>query len=393
MSTHLIHPIAESPERPHAERSASQLKSLALCPGYTPAKKDPTKEVHWVTQQGIRGHAALEHGDNSELQSNYELSLVQLCEDYVDALPEAYSDQREPKIITIEGRWGYADRLRFRKESPAGLEVDIIDYKFVKVKSPEDAEINLQGIDYTVGVFEANADIAVVNIHFLAPRFGMVTTARFTRGQLPELKLRLFAVLTQARRTDAKRVPAKLLRAHYETCRFCGRAPTCPAIKSIAKKIYDSYVNDAHAEPLPEVPANVHASQSTESFELGSIKVLASAMDAWSKAASHHCLTKAVDEGIIASGYTVGFRKGRRSITQPLALLSIGPKFGLDLSDVLSAATISAAQLEDAVMAKAATGQKKHVKTAFVEALRDADVLEDGEEVPVLVKISTEKIT
>jgi hypothetical protein len=45
---------ATAAERPHAERSASQLGHLTLCPGYRPRQ---TERTHWVTAQGTRGHA------------------------------------------------------------------------------------------------------------------------------------------------------------------------------------------------------------------------------------------------------------------------------------------------------------------------------------------------
>lgn len=386
----LVHPQAENAERPHAARSASQLKSLALCPGFKPDRK-PKKEQHWVTQQGIRGHHALEVGDMSELQSDHEVKLAQMCEDYCATLPPAREVVKEPMIPTIEERWGYADQLRFREQicSLTNLwVVDLIDYKFVKVKAPEDAEINLQGMDYVVGIFDKYQYVGTVHVHFLAPRFGTVTTATFYRSDLPRLKLEIFAILTQAKRTDKKRIAASLLRPHYETCRFCGFAARCKAIGKIADTVYQRYVAEGAATPLPEVPANVHASEATEPQVLGRLKTLSTVLKTWSAAVDHHTLSKALDEGIIASGFEIGFRKGKRRITLPLTLLTIGPKFGLDMSDIVESANLSAKKLEDAVMAKAPRGTKKHKKAEFLDALRDADAMDRGDEAPTLVRIS-----
>lgn len=400
MSDLPIHPPAEAPERPHAEKSASKLKSLALCPGYKPDKK-PKKEQHWVTQQGIRGHDALEKGDSGELQSDYEGKLVQLCEDYVNALPEAHADLKEQRVETIEGRWGYFDRLRFRLEGVTPDQVDIesrtiypgsptiadlVDYKFVKVKEPEDAEINLQGMDYVTGLFDQYPSLQTIHVHFLAPRFGTVTTGTFTRSDVPRLKLEIFAILTQAKRTDKKRVAKALLRPHYETCRVCDARATCKAIQGIAQTVYDRYTAAGHANPLPEVPQNVHASEATEPEVLGKLKTLSTVLGSWSEAVDHHCLSKALDDGIVPTGYAIGHRKGKRKVSNPLALLTIGPKFGLEVADVLENSTVSIAKLEDVVMERALHGQKAKRQGEFIDALYDASALERGDESPTLIK-------
>lgn len=400
-----IHPDAESPERPHAERSASQLKSLALCPGFKP-DNTPKKEQHWVTQQGIRGHDALENADMGELQSSYEEQMVQACEDYCATLPPAAQELKEVKVNTIEGRWGYFDRLRFRKDSYIPLDrndddavsyydanviavathADLIDYKFVKVKTPEDASLALQGKDYAVGIFREYPHLQYITVHFLAPRFNFVTYHTFSREDLPRIELEIFSVLTQARRTDKKRIPKKLLKPFYETCRFCARRATCPALVGIAREIHNRYLEEG-ATPLPEVPTNVHASQVNDPAVLGAIKLLATTMEGWAAAASHHCTTKAIEEGKIPEGYKIAYRKGRRKLTIPLTLLSIGPKFGLGVSDVIEASNVSVAKLEDAVMAKAPHGKKEKTKFAFLDALREADALARNEESAVLEKI------
>jgi hypothetical protein len=97
-------------------------------------------------------------------------------------------------------------------------------------------------------------------------------------------------------------------------------------------------------------------------------------------------MTKVLEEGKKVEGYKIGFRKGRREITQPLALLAIGPKFGVQMTDVLEAAKVSVAKLEDVVMANAERGQKERTKFAFLDALRDADALQRGEDAATLVR-------
>jgi hypothetical protein len=265
MSNLPIHPPAEAPERPHAERSASQLKSLALCPGYKP-DNSPKKEQHWVTQQGIRGHDALERDDTGELQSSYEERLTQACEDYCGTLTTpGCTVLREQKVDTLEGRWGYFDRLII---APNGRHAHLVDFKFVKVKKPEDASLALQGKDYVWGLFKARPELDAITVHFVAPRFNFVTYHIFHRADLPRIELEIFSVLTQARKTDRKGAAKKLFRPHYETCRFCGRKATCPALAKIASTVASRYLAEG-AQPLPDVPLNVHASEADDPKVLG----------------------------------------------------------------------------------------------------------------------------
>lgn len=377
-----IHPPAEAPERPHAERSASQLKSLALCPGYKPDNQ-PKKEQHWVTQQGIRGHDALGRDDTGELQSSYEERLVQACDDYCGTItPAGWTVLKEQRVDTIEGRWGYFDRLIL---SPDGKKAHLVDFKFVKVKKPEDASLALQGKDYVWGLFNARLDLEEIKVHFIAPRFNFVTFHTFTRADLPRIELEIFSVLTLARKTDRKRASSKLFRPHYETCRFCGRKASCPAIGKIAESVASRYLEEG-AQPLPDVPLNVHASEADDPEVLGKLKTIAVVLDPWIKAVNHHLMTKVLEEGKKVTGYKIGFRKGQRTVTNPLALLSIGPKFGVEMADVLESAKVSVAKLEDVVMAKAARGVKEQTKFAFLDALRDADALERADDTATLVR-------
>lgn len=376
----IIHPPADHEERPHAERSASQLPSIAICAGYKPQPKK-AGEAHWVTQQGIRGHKALERGDNDELHSEHEEKLVQMVRDYEATLPSAVREQTETRIETIEGRWGYADKLRFRRRGdPRFQEIDLIDYKFVKVKEVKDAEFNLQGKDYVIGIFDKYADADKVHVHFPMPRFGTVTTATFTRDQLPRLKLEVLSLLAAARRTDQRRVPASLLNPTYDICRFCGRLATCSAVR----KIYVEATSKYSAEPLPAVPANVHASEAKDPKVLGALKTLAVVGESWAKAVTHHVTNAALDDGAVAEGYEVAFRKGTRRVLNAYAVFEVARKHGLELSDFVECSDISIKQLEDLVMAKAKRGKKKDAKALFLDALRDAGAIDRREDSPFL---------
>lgn len=387
-----IHPVAEAPERPHAERSASQLKSLAVCPGYLPKKN--RKRQHWVTQQGIRGHKALETDDDSVLQSDYEQALVQLVRDYEGSLPAPVAILKEFKINTIEGRWGYVDTLRFVSEQTflPGLAaediarqcetVDVIDYKFTKAKEVEDAEINLQQKDYAAGLFDDFPKLKTIRVHIPMPRFGTVSIATFTRDMLPQLKLDVLAVLRTAKRTDKARVPAKLFNPTYDVCRFCARA-SCPKMYELFRKVAVNYAT----EPLPELPENIHSSQCNDPKALGAMKQIAAVAKNWAESVDHNAFEKAIDDHIVAEGYVIDYLDGKRKVTNVFALFEIAKKHGLDIADVLEAANVSLKKLEDRVMENAPRGDKKSAKAAFLDDLRARDAIERREDTPYLRKV------
>lgn len=212
------------------------------------------------------------------------------------------------------------------------------------------------------------------------PRFGTVTTATFTRSQVPQLSLEILSVLSAARRTDGKRVPAKLFKPTYDICRFCGRLSTCPAVRKIYTEVTSKYT----AEPLPAVPANVHASEAKDPQVLGALKTLAVVGAAWAESVTHHVTNSALDDGIVAEGYEVAFRKGTRRVLNAYAVFDTARKFGLELTDFVECSDISIKQLEDLVMAKAPRGQKGHKKAEFLDALRDVGAIERREATPFL---------
>lgn len=370
--------IAE--DRPHAERSASQLGHLALCAGYLPARG--TKRTHWVTAQGLRGHAALEDAEGlDELQTQSEEDMVALCEQYVAPIrARSQVELSEIRVNTIEGRWGYIDKLFF-----SGTHIDLVDWKFVRKAEPKDAEINLQGKDYLVGVLDdpqfVNAE--TVTVHFVAPRFNSVTTATFNRSDLPRIRLEILAVLALAKATDRGRASQIRFTPEFDTCRYCGRLATCPAVTTIAKKVGEAYTGVR----LPLVPADVHSSNAKDLTHLGHLKMLADILRPWVDSVDAHTAQTAKYDGLIAEGYELAYRKGQRKVINPDALLATAAHFGVTKEDIVSSAKVSIPALEKIVMAKAPKGFKAIKRTEFINALRDADAFERLEDTPFLQKI------
>jgi len=372
-------------ERPHAERSASQLGHLTLCPGYRPRVSDRT---HWVAAQGTRGHEALESGDVGDLESSFEERMVSICENYAALHTAAGAEVlNEIKVDTIEGRWGYCDRLVINPDNTAHL----FDWKFVRSKEVVDAEVNLQGKDYVVGILDDPrfSRISEITVHFVMPRFETATFTRrpFTREQLPQLKLEIFAILARARQTDGKRWRGASLRPHYDACRFCGASASCVALRRIADQIGRAYDPEGYGK-LPAIPEQTHASQVSMPDDRAQLQELATLMEAWSQSVRQHNLAAALaDTANLPTGYTLDYPKGRRQVSDAQRLLNIATEFGLTAQDLIDAASVSWTKLEQLLRDRAGKGEKARQVASFNTRLEESCAVVRAEPAPRLSRV------
>ncbi len=376
---------ATAAERPHAERSASQLGHLTLCPGYRPRNSDRT---HWVTAQGTRGHEALESGETGDLESSFEERMVGICEAYASrfTIPGA-EVLNELRVDTIEGRWGYCDRLVINPDDTAHL----LDWKFVRSKEVVDAEVNLQGKDYVVGILEDArfARIRAITVHFVMPRFEKATFTRepFTRDQLPRLKLEIFAVLARARQTDGKRWRGSSLTPHYDACRFCGASASCVALRRIADQIGRAYDPEGYGK-RPPIPEETHASLAESPDERAQLQELSTLMESWSQSVRYHNLSAALEDlGNLPTGYVLDYPKGRRQVSDAQRLLDIATEFGLTAQDLIDAASVSWTKLEQMLRDRAGKGDKGRQVASFNSRLEETCAVTRSDPSPRLARV------
>lgn len=372
-------------ERPHARRSASSLGSLALCSGYE--GRSDAKRTHWVTEQGNRGHEAMDTGDTGDLESRFEELMVQRCEAYAARFTEL-GDQvyNEIRLETIEGRWGYTDRLLVHMDNTA----DLIDWKFVRAKEVADAEINMQGKDYVVGIFEDPrfAAVTAIRVHFVMPRLGSATSTPvpFTRADIPTLKLEILTLLRRAQHTDSKKFRGGELHPHYDVCKYCKHAGRCVALRKIADKIGRSYDPDGYGKQ-PEIPWTTHASQVKTPEERGQLQQLASLMDEWVSSVRHHNLTASLESAEnLPAGYQLDYVKARRRVVSASALLAAAQEFGVTTQDLIDAATLSWGKVESALKERAPRGEKGRIVAAFTERTEELGAVDRPEPTPRLVR-------
>lgn len=381
-------------ERPHAERSSSQLGSLALCAGFRPK---PTKKIHWVTAQGTRGHEALDSGDDEELESGFEQRMVKLCQDYSDGLPLHTREYQEQRFDTIEDRWGYTDRLRIRaRVATEGSvtqdfrlydsdEADLLDWKFVKSKIVVDAEINLQGKDYVVAIFEDPQFqfLNKIHVHFVMPRFASVTTATYTRADIPRLKLEIYAVLCQARDTDRSDYDGSSLTPHYDTCKYCGMAGNCVALRKIAYAIRKQYDPEGYGDIT--IPTETHAQNVKDPLQRSELQKTAALMEVFSKSVRAHNLAIALeDDKNLPTGYEIDWSKGRRYITDTEKFEEVCREFQISSTDLIESSALSWGRLEEKLRERAPRGLKKDAVERFERRCLELAAVDRPEPTPKL---------
>lgn len=358
---------------------------LLLCPGYRP--NPSSGRVHWVTAQGTRGHEALDTGDSGDLESGFEERMVALCEAYAAQFVELGAEvHNEFRVETIEGRWGYCDRLIVCPDGEAHL----LDWKFVRSKEVADAEINLQGKDYVVGILQDSrfAKIERLHVHFVMPRFGSVTRTEkpFTRFDLPTLRLEILAVLARARKTDSKRFRGASLTPHADVCKYCYRAGNCVALRRIADAVGRKYDPEGYGRKI-EIPQETHASLVKDPAARAQLQELAGLMEAWAASVRHHNLTAALaDEKNIPTGYVVDWAQGRRRVTSAEGLILAAQEFGVTPQDLIDAASLSWTKVEETLRSRAARGEKAQIVAAFSQRLVELDAVQRPEPSPKLVR-------
>jgi hypothetical protein len=346
-----------SAERPHHQFGPSGLKLLEMCAGY---RSDPNKDPHPVTEAGSRCHDALETGDDSLLQGDDEHALVAMVRRWEakNVPADRGVDIREPRLHIGDLTYGYADRLIIRKH-----QAWLIDYKF-GYEPVERAEENLQGMAYTLGVFEAYPHVQAVRVVFLQPRLDYVTTCVWERSQSTSLLARIARVISRAKADrESDRV------AGYLPCLYCGRKADCPTLGRIAARVAKTY------EPSLDVPDVVHPSQVTDGQTMAKLMDLQAVLADFVESVKFHAARMVQETDQEVEGYVLATRSGRRQIVDPLAALEVAKRFGLSLEDFLAAAKPSVSDLEVGVRAAAANKQKGKQVERFNDALREADAL------------------
>lgn len=358
---------AESLEEPaHAEFSPSSLSMFEKCPGWR-NRNETTPQA----EAGTRIHKALETDAIDSLPNDDEKAVAQSCKDFMDSLiaergvPD--TDHREVRLyIDLGGNlktFGTCDRLM--TWGKLGI---LTDYKS-GYRLVADAEENAQGWSYIIGTFQRPdmAHLEEVIIYFLIPNRDEISSAMFKRSQIPAMQLRLNTIVRRAMADNEKQYNPQ-----PELCEYCNKQETCPALALKALMISKHI-----AAGLP-VPTNASVSKDRPK-DIPHLLRLAPLMEAWATGVRKEALRLQMQEGIEVAGFKRIERSNPRSVNSVMGTWKVIKDKGVSLEDFLDACgSVSIPSLEELVASLAERGQKGPAAKQFINALRSADILNEG---------------
>jgi len=257
--------------------------------------------------------------------------------------------------------FGTVDRVIIRD-----THVDIVDFKF-GFGEIDDADINIQGQAYLLGVMDKFPQLLTATVHFLAPRRDEVLKHSYKREDMEDIRMRVHLLVERAQSTDKKLTP------NTEACKFCKHKLTCSALSDkmlpLAKK-YSQGVDDFELTLWDSYTP----SEITNPDVLGQMMNVAQVVEKWAKAAKEQAVKLAVDEGEVIPGYDLSFRNSQGKINDSQAAFEAVEHL-LSPDEFMSACTVSPAAIAKAYSSKLARGSKKKARPEVDEALEASGVV------------------
>lgn len=401
--------------RVHHPFSPSTLQNLEQCPCYIGKDSQHVRAI-----AGTLAHKVMETGeDDQKLDDNDSLNAAE-CMDFcesrkvlfdnarvqeIDWVAEHFDDHPDavaanvPEVIELKetylpiddllfddpvphpsgDKWkdgarrvvattaGYIDRALISHD---GTYAELLDWKF-GIWPVEKAENNLQGIAYCLGLFKAYPKLKIVRFFFKQPAIGLLTSAAFTREQIPALYLRVQVVVAKARDARAKN-DFSAARPAVPVCNFCALIGCCPKVAEFACRVGSKFY------PL-EIPAEITPTMVQGPHQTSLGMRLAAVMLVWAAAfktqTTDRVLRGAAD---LPDGYEIQSKTSPREIIDMKKYREIAAKFLTD-EEIAPALRIALGDVEDAIQLKAPRGQKKAQTELFKQELEESGATKKGE--------------
>ena len=262
--------------------------------------------------------------------------------------------------------FGTVDRVVIK-----GTHVDVVDFKFGRGEI-DDAEINIQGQAYLLGVMDKFPELKTATVHFIIPRRDEVFTADFTRADMEGIRLRISLIVGRAMLSDAERIP------NTEGCKYCKHKLSCAALNEKMLPLAQKY-----AKTVDDFKMTLWGNYSPAEIEdpevLGKMLNVATVVDKWAEAAKKQATKLAVDEGIEIPGYDLHFRTASAKIDDSQAAFDAVEHL-MSAEDFMDACSVTPSALGKAYAEKLPRGEKKSARAKIDNALEDAGVILSEEE-------------
>lgn len=278
-------------------------------------------------------------------------------DDYID--PRTKEHIKETVIATTAG---YVDRAIINHDRTYA---ELFDWKFGRWPV-EDAENNLQGIAYTLGLFRMYPTLQAIQFFFKQPHLENISHATFTRSQIPDLYLRVQVGVARSR---AARHAADFstARAYTPACNFCALIGVCPKVGEFACKVGSKF------HPL-EIPENITPTMVHDPKNSKLAKLLAQTVKIWAEAFSRQLADRILrGEAPIPEGFRLETRADRKIVNKD-QFKAITLKY---LTEAEYSATFEPTfgPLEKLITEKAPRGQKSATLELYKKELEDGQAV------------------
>lgn len=381
----------ESNDRVHHPYSPSKLQCLEACPKYQSTQSDSEAAL-----TGTMQHDVADSGIDDARLPDYKAMAAVECMKFCDARAKEYPGGTvlKEEYLPIDDKtielWsgdlqkheipgcqffkgttaGYAD---FAVVSADGLKGEVIDYKFGQ-NAVEDADNNLQGIAYALGLLKRFPNLQSIRVWFILPHRDELSEHTFTRDQFDALYLRVRTVVNRAVKANDVASDFSMAKATTGTCLFCAHVGRCPKVAELVIKLGRKY------DPL-QVPESVTPSLILDPKQVAIGIKLAQVAAVWAEAYRRQATAKTVeDPTFIPEGYTL-VSTSKRIIKDAKELGKLAKDFlpVTQAEKVESLYDISITALEKLISTAAERGQKEATVDAFSAAAMAAGILEAGQ--------------
>lgn len=386
-------------ERKHHAYSPSSLQNLEACPCY---RNRDTSHVKAIT--GTLQHSVTESKtDNQKLSDDEALHAAECLDFYerqrrlfldewqreceksgpvqpIEDICEAYLPVDDCKFedvasqdtaVTVEATTaGYVDRALVSWNRKRAV---LLDWKF-GAWAVEQADNNLQGISYSLGLFRKYPELEEVTFYFKQPQLNLITHATFTRAQVPSLYLRVQTVVARAREARKKII----LRDNWDmanpmvpVCNFCANIGKCPKVLEFACKVGSKF--DPIGIPSDITPTGMKSATDTT---LG--LRLAQVMEIWAGAFKRQINERVIRRAMpVPPGYILQTRQDRE-IADAGKFKDVTLKF-LTRDELDPLAEYGFGKVEEAIKEKAPRGSKKGTIETYQKELLDSGAVKLGD--------------
>jgi len=377
-------------ERAHHPFSPSTLQARELCPKYTPRSGETSE----AAEAGTRQHSAVELEEDNDILDDNQAIAVASCVAFCDNLVKRKYDGKPGHDIK-EGYWpvdGKRIRLRVPSDDKGGVKsqtfkgttagyadrvfvskcetfADVVDWKFGMFEVT-DAEHNLQGIAYLLGVVRKFPKIQRVTVNFISPHRDEWTFHTFTRDSFGALYVRIVKVVADSIKA-ANESDFRSAKPTPSACMFCGHLARCTKIGKMMIELGQKI------DPL-EFPKDLTPELINDGKDAGVGMRLSGVVAAWAEAYRKAASNKSVEElDFIPEGYTLTTAQ-RRQIVSPAGVREIAKRYSLTDAEIESTAKIALGKLEILIKTKAERGYKDALAKEFSDSLEAAGYVEKG---------------